>query len=76
MLDYTIDWGWGTDGWLGADTISAVDWTVPAGLTLDSDTNTTTTATAWLSGGTGGYRLHGHLPHHDGRRPGKTIGPC
>lgn len=51
-LDYTVDW---TD-WLAtiSATISAVVWTVPAGLTLASQANTTTTATVFLSGGTPG----------------------
>lgn len=49
-LDYTIDWT--SDGWLGADTITGTPvWTVPAGLTLESQSNSTTTATAWISGG-------------------------
>lgn len=48
VLDYQFDWV----GWLSGDTIATSTWTVPAGLTLDSSTNTTTTTTAWLSGGT------------------------
>ncbi|MGE0460880.1 MAG: hypothetical protein AB7Q16_05885 [Vicinamibacterales bacterium] len=51
LLDYPIDWS----DWLGADTITGTPvWTVPAGLTLAAESNTTTTATAWLSGGTDG----------------------
>ncbi len=50
VLDYQVNWA----TWLGTDTISTSTWTVPTGLTKDSDTNTTTTATAWLSGGTAG----------------------
>lgn len=49
-LPYTLDWS----AWLGADTISAVTWTVPAGLTKASQTNTPTTASAVLSAGTAG----------------------
>ena len=49
-LDYTLDWG--TDGWLGSDTIASVSWTVPSGLTTNLNTNTTTTATIWLASGT------------------------
>lgn len=48
VVDYQFDWS----TWLGADTIATSTWIVPAGITLDSDTNTTTTTTAWLSGGT------------------------
>jgi len=51
LLDYTVDWVSG--GWLGGDTITGTPvWTVPAGLTKAAQTNTTTTATVWLSGGT------------------------
>lgn len=51
VLDFTVDWA----TWLGVDTISGTPtWTVPTGLTKDSQTNTTTTATAWLSGGSVG----------------------
>lgn len=51
VLDYTLDWD--AEDWLGADTITGTPvWTVPSGLTKDSQSNTTTTATAWLSGGT------------------------
>lgn len=48
VLDYVIDWS----DWLDSDTISTSDWTVETGITEDSDSNTTTTATIWLSGGT------------------------
>jgi hypothetical protein len=55
VLDYQIDWS----DWLDSDTISSSDWTAQTGITIDSDTNTTTTATVWLSGGTAGktYRV-------------------
>ena len=52
VLEYQIDWS----SWLGADTIVTSTWTVPTGITKDSSTNTTTTATIWLSGGTAGTR--------------------
>ena len=50
VLDYTWDWS----AWLAADadTIDSYTVTVPSGLTLDTDSNTTTAVTAWLSGGT------------------------
>ena len=55
VQDYTITW----TATLNGDTISSSSWTVDPGLTVDSDTNTTTTATVWVSGGTAGnyYRL-------------------
>ena len=51
-LDYRFDWS----AWLTPDTISSVTWTVPVGITQTAATNTTTTATIWLSAGTVGTR--------------------
>ena len=48
--DYTVDW----TAWLDDDTIDAVEWMVPSGITQTSASNTTTAATVWLSGGTHG----------------------
>lgn len=53
VLDYVVDW---TD-WLNGDTISTADFTVAAGLTRNSQSNTTKTATVWLSGGTVGQSV-------------------
>lgn len=55
VLDYAFDWS----AWLAAenDTIATVEWEVPAGITQETDpapSNTDTTATVWLSGGTDG----------------------
>jgi len=50
VLDYRADW----EVWLNSDTISTSEWTVPTGLVEDSDSNTTTDATVWISGGTVG----------------------
>lgn len=44
---YFLDW----TEWLGADTLSTVVWTVPAALTLVSQSNTSTRAYILLSGG-------------------------
>lgn len=52
VIDHEVDW---SDD-LGSDTISTSTFTVPAGLTKDSESNTTTTATVWLSGGADGDR--------------------
>lgn len=48
VLDYVIDW----TNWLAGDVIVSSIWVVEAGLTQVSDSNTTSTATVWLSGGT------------------------
>lgn len=50
VLDFSIDWS----QWLGSDTIVSSTWTVPSGLTKDSTTNDTTSATVVVSGGTDG----------------------
>lgn len=47
-LDYVWDWS----EWLGDDTIVSHDVTVETGLTLESESTTTTAVTVWLSGGT------------------------
>jgi len=52
VLDYSVDWS----DWLDGDAITASQWIVPAGLTLDSSTNSTTATTAWLSGGAVRFR--------------------
>lgn len=46
-LDYTINWS----ALLAGDTIATSTFAVPTGLTLSSSSNTTTTSTAWISGG-------------------------
>lgn len=71
VLDYQIDWS----TWLGTDTISASAWTVATGLTKDSSTNTTTTATVWLSGGTvdTSYTVTNKIVTAGGRTDERTI---
>lgn len=73
VLDYQIDWS----KWLArfSDTISASEWVVPAGITMNSETNTNTVATIWLSGGTAGqdYRLTNRITTTQGRTQDKTI---
>ena len=48
-LDYTFDWS----AWLLpiTDTITSVTWVLSSGITKVSESNTTTTATAFISGG-------------------------
>lgn len=51
VKDFALD----VTEWLAGDTITGTPtWTVPSGITKDSQSNTTTTATVWLSGGTEG----------------------
>jgi hypothetical protein len=71
VLDYQIDWA----AWLGSDTISASTWTAETGITIASSTNTTTTATVWLSGGTVGtsYVATNHITTAGGRQDDRRI---
>ena len=53
--DEVLDFVWDWSSWLATgETISTATVTAPTGITLDSSTNSTTTVTAWLSGGTVG----------------------
>lgn len=63
-LDFPIDWS----DWLGALTISTSTWTVPAGIINDGDTNTSTTTTITLSGGTWGetYEISNEIEASNG----------
>ena len=73
VLDYTIDWG---TNWLAAgETISTSAWTVESGITKDSDSNTTTTATVWLSGGTAGtvYTVTNRITTSAGRTAERSL---
>ncbi len=71
ILDYGFDWSL----WLDTDTISTSTWIVPAGLTKDSQTNTTTTTTVWLSGGADGvtYSIINRITTVAGRGDDRTM---
>lgn len=71
VLDYQFDWS----AWLDDDTIATSTWTVPTGLTKASESNTTTTATVWLSGGTAGasYTLVNRIVTAGGRTDERTL---
>lgn len=71
ILDYKVDWA----TWLGSDTISAVTWTVPTGITQTAVSNTTTAVTIWLRGGTVGttYEVACKITTAGGRTDERTI---
>lgn len=73
VKDYTEDWS----DWLpSGDTISDSTWTVVSGdVTIDSDSNTTTTTTVWLSGGTLGTwaKVTNHITTAAGREEDCTL---
>lgn len=53
VLDYQIDWS----ARLEADTITTSTWTVPDGITKNSDGKSNTATTIWLSGGVEGQTV-------------------
>ncbi len=71
VLDYQVDWS----RWLGADTLATSTWTVPTGLTQAGASNSSTTATIWLSGGTAGvtYTLVNHITTAGGRAEDRAV---
>ena len=72
VADYQINWA----TFLGSDTISTSTWTVPSesGLVIDSNSNTTTTATVWLSGGTAGvYQIANRITTAGGRTYERSV---
>lgn len=71
VLDYHLDW----EDWLAGDTISAAAWTLPSGITKDSQAETDTVATIWLSGGSPGnrYFVKCHITTAAGREEDRTF---
>jgi hypothetical protein len=67
VKDWTLDWG--AKRLADAETISTSSWTIPTGITKDSDTDADTTTTVWLSGGTAGvhYTLTNRVTTSQGR---------
>jgi hypothetical protein len=71
VLDYVIDW----ETWLSDDVIDTSAWTADTGITMDSDSATTTTTTVWLSGGTAGYnyKVENRITTVGGRTDDRTL---
>lgn len=72
VLDYTIDYA----DWLEtSDEVSTSSWSLDTGITEDSSSNSTTSATIWLSGGTAGvdYDCTNSIVTDDGREKDTTI---
>lgn len=70
-----LDYGWDWSDWLDSDTISSSSWTVPAGITKQSDTNSSTKTTIWLVGGTLGetYSCVNTIVTAGGRQDDRTL---
>ncbi len=72
VLDYVLDWS----DWLDtSETISTSTWTVPSGVTKDSDSKSSSETVIWLSGGTvyENYRLVNHIVTSLNREKDQTI---
>ena len=71
VVDYAFNWS----AWLGADTIYSDTVTVESGITKDSDSDTTTVVTVWLSGGTNGtsYKVTSKITTAGGRTKTASI---
>lgn len=85
VLPYKRDWKYkdeasrtagGTgNGYLDGETITTSSWTVPTGITKDSETHADGLATVWVSGGTIGqtYRLVNTIVTSGGRTAQRSI---
>lgn len=72
VLDYMFDWS----SWLSSgESITSSTMIVSSGINLDSSTNTSTKATAWISGGTSGqpYSVTNRITTSAGRTDDRTI---
>ena len=69
--DYGIDWA----SFLAGDTIQSSTWIVPAGLTSSNPSNTSTTTTVWLAGGTLGetYTVTNRVVTAGGRTEDQSL---
>ncbi len=73
VVDYDITWA---DQMTDLDdTIATSTWTVPAGITKDTSSNTTTRTKVWLSGGTTGetYTLLNRITTTGGRTLDQSV---
>lgn len=74
--DAVLDWVWDWNEWLDeGETIATSTYIVSVGITVDSDSNTTKTATVWLSGGTAGqvYSVTNRIVTTAGRTDDRSI---
>lgn len=72
VLDYLVDWStWLTSG----DTIVTSTWVAETGITINSNSFTTTAATVWISGGTlhESYNVVNHVTTSEGRQEDQTL---
>lgn len=71
-----LDYSWVWSAWLAeGEVIVTSTVTVETGLTLDNDSNDTTSATAWISGGSVGetYQVNNQIVTDQGRTVERAI---
>lgn len=71
-----LDWVWDWNEWLDdGETISTSSFIVTVGITVNSTSHTTKTATVWLSGGTAGqvYQVTNRIVTSAGRTDDRSI---
>lgn len=75
ILDFSLDWRLQMALAAPADTLATVVWTVPDELTVESQANTSTVATVWLSGGVAGanYPVACKVTTDGGRTIERTV---
>lgn len=75
VLDYTVDW---SDWMVSPEVIASITWVLSAGITSVFESNTSSAATVWLSGGTAGrsYEVTCHVTTNSTppREDDRTIG--
>lgn len=74
--DAVLDWVWDWNEWLDdGETISTSTFIASVGITVTSTSNTTKTATVWLSGGTAGqvYQVTNRISTSVGRTDDRSI---
>jgi hypothetical protein len=72
ILDYGFNWtNWLADG----EKLFSSAWTVPTGITKETESHTDYASMVWLSGGTAGvtYEVINHIVTDSGREDDRTI---
>jgi len=69
-IDYTIDW---SDDLATGESITTSTWTADAGITLSDDTDTATTSTTFISGGTAGVKYKVNCVIVTDNNPTRTL---
>ena len=70
-ISYQIDW----EKWLNEDTIDTSSWTADSGLTVVTDSSSSTRTTVQVSGGTAGetYELLNRITTQNGDETDRTL---